>query len=1153
VEYPRRLTSPGPGRDCVKTRLPSAQILCAVLVLLGTWPVSAAASTPRPQLPTLTSLSQIHALSREQANRGYPVRLRVVVTFFDVTKTPFVPGSSELGTNLFVQDRTGGNWVSVSADAPSLRAGQLIELEGTTTQTDFAPDIGRAHWRVLGRAPMPVPVRAGFGLLASTKEDSRWVEIEGIIRSAAVQTGNLRLEIEMDGGHVIGYVPDFKLPIPAGLVDARVHIRGVCGALFNAKNQVQGVMLYIPALDEMQVIEPGLADPFMIPVQPVGSVLRFKVAGASGHRVRIRGVATLQRLGRYFFLKGVDGNIRVESAQQTVIHPGDEIEAVGFPAIGEYDPLLQEAMFRVVGHRTPPAAARAAGQQLQTGARDSELVQVNAQLLDRTLTPEEQILIAKSGDVIIQAQLEDKQALSHLISIEPGSWLRITGICSARKGGNREPGGLRLLLRSPGDILVLSRPPWWTFRHAIWLFGSMGGLIVAIMAWLAVLRRKIREQTQTIRRRLESEAALEHRYRELFERNLAGVYRMTPAGRILDCNDACARILGYPGREELIRDGAIDDFGLREAIVGHVQAGNGINSTEAGLRRKDGREIWVLANANLAGGSEATLIEGTIVEITELKQTVKALEERTTYLDALIINNPLAIAVMDREKRVVMCNPAFERLFLFDTADLTGYRLEDLLMPPEQPVDPREIEALAAGDTIFSVKRRRRKDGTLIDVEVHGVPLVIKGQVVGCYAIYQDISERVAAEAELRAAKEVSEAANRAKTGFLANMSHEIRTPMNGVLLAAELAAAENPTPRQKEYLDTIRTSGESLLLLLNDVLDLSKIEAGKMELHFTNFSIRSCLAECVGLLGGRAEQKHLSLNAITDEKIPDLVSGDFLRLRQIVLNLVGNAIKFTDRGSIALKAEWHGQDDGDLICQFSVQDTGIGIPPEKQSLVFVEFEQADNTATRRFAGTGLGLAICKKLVNLLGGKMWLESEPGHGTTFYFTARFKPAALAASIAENRNSNAGTWEDQRVLHILLAEDNPVNRRLALRLLEKHGHSACAANNGKEAVRMSSEQSFDVILMDVHMPVMDGIEATRKIRSLERETGQHIPIIAITASAMKEDREACLAAGMDGYVSKPICPEEFLTTLARVTALRKMKPVSAPVPIINDLKT
>jgi CheY-like chemotaxis protein len=361
-------------------------------------------------------------------------------------------------------------------------------------------------------------------------------------------------------------------------------------------------------------------------------------------------------------------------------------------------------------------------------------------------------------------------------------------------------------------------------------------------------------------------------------------------------------------------------------------------------------------------------------------------------------------------------------------------------------------------------------------------------------------------------------------------MSHEIRTPLNGVLLAAELAAAEDPTPLQKEYLDTIRTSGESLLLLLNDLLDLSKIEAGKMELSSENFSIHNCMAQCIDLLAARAQQKNLRLTVAIGESVPDLICGDSLRLRQILLNLVGNAIKFTDRGSIAVNVECLVQASGEIGCHFSVQDTGIGIPPEKHSLVFREFEQGDDTATTRFGGTGLGLAISGKLTHLLGGKIWLESEVGHGSTFHFTARFMSAIPQPNIVGLSYSEK--LEAKRALRILLAEDNPVNQHLALRLLENEGHSVIAVGNGSDAVRAASEQFFDVILMDVHMPEMDGIEATRKIRGVEMSTRMHIPIIAMTANAMTQDREACLAAGMDGYVPKPINLKELLTTLARV---------------------
>ncbi|MDQ2776347.1 MAG: ATP-binding protein [Acidobacteriota bacterium] len=555
----------------------------------------------------------------------------------------------------------------------------------------------------------------------------------------------------------------------------------------------------------------------------------------------------------------------------------------------------------------------------------------------------------------------------------------------------------------------------------------MTGFILVIVAWLAVLRRKIRVQTRVIQQRFENEAALEQRF------------------------------------------------------------------------------------------------------VDELKQTVRSLEERTIYLNALLESNPLGIAVMDAQRNIVMCNQAFEHLFGYATEELIGHAIENFVLPPEQGSERhRHIIDLEGGKSVFSVTRRKRKDGSLIDVEARGVPIFVEGRITGIYAIYHDIGERVAAEAELRAMKEAAEAASRAKSEFLANMSHEIRTPMNGVLLAAELASAENPTASQKEYLDTIRTCGESLLLLLNDVLDLSKIEAGKMEVHSAEFSIRNCLADCLALLDGRARQKCLDLSLEVPDNFPDVVSGDSLRLRQIILNLAGNAVKFTHRGSVTIRAEYLGLRDGRHECRFSIKDTGIGIPLEKHASVFHEFEQADSSTTRRFGGTGLGLAISKKLVELMGGATWLESEVGKGSTFHFTASFAPA-LAGERPSQQAAAPVASAMRNSLRILLAEDNAVNQHLAVRLLEKAGHSVVSVNTGRQAVRAAAEQRFDAILMDIHMPEMDGIEATRRIRLAEMSSGEHIPIIAMTASAMKEDRAACLKTGMDGYISKPICTEDLLSIL------------------------
>ncbi|MDQ2711164.1 MAG: PAS domain S-box protein [Acidobacteriota bacterium] len=906
-------------------------------------------------------------------------------------------------------------------------------------------------------------------------------------------------------------------------------MRGVCGAGFNVKDQAVAVLLFIPNLSHVRPIERGNPDPFTLPLKSVNSVLSFTIGGAAGHRVKVRGTVTLHRSSGVTFIKGTNGSIRAESAQRISLVPGQEIEAVGFPVLGDYGPSLEAALFRIVGETIPPIPEQTTSEGLLHEGRDGELVRIDGGLLDRIATPDEQVLIIESGHAVFQTELQDTQAISQLKALEPGSRLRLTGISSVKRSSGSGPGALRLLLRSRHDIVVLSRPPWWNFRHAIWLFGSMAVLILATIIWLAALRRKISAQTLVIQKRLESESALEQRYRQLFERNLAGVYRMNSEGRIIDCNDACARILGYRTADDLLQCVSQEVLALREAILRAMSAEAKTASSEIRLRLRGGREVWALVNANLLETDSGFFTEGTIIEITELKDTVRTLEERTTYLHALISNSPLAIAVMDDERNVVICNRAFEQLFLFDASELIGHPLEGFLVPGEnQSGANQNISDLAAGKNIAVITRRKRKDGVLIDVDLRGVPLIVDGQVVGLYAIYQDITERLQKEAELRATKEVAEAANRAKSEFLANMSHEIRTPMNGVLLAAELAAAESPAPLQKEYLDTIRSSGESLLLLLNDLLDLSKIEAGKMELYSAEFSIRTCLDECLSLLAARAGQKSLDISLTVDESIPALVTGDFLRLRQIMLNLIGNAIKFTQRGSVIVRAEYCSDRNEQLVCRFSVKDTGIGIPAEKHSTVFLEFEQADGSTTRRFGGTGLGLAITKKLVHLMGGDLWLESEVGQGSTFSFTACFAPATSA--VPRQRQTDAANPEIQSgALTILLAEDNPVNQRLAVRLLEKAGHSVRPVNNGRQAVNLLLQFNFDLILMDIHMPEMDGIEATRQIRTRETQSGRHTPIIAMTASAMKEDRQACLVAGMDAYISKPICVDELLATL------------------------
>ncbi len=530
-------------------------------------------------------------------------------------------------------------------------------------------------------------------------------------------------------------------------------------------------------------------------------------------------------------------------------------------------------------------------------------------------------------------------------------------------------------------------------------------------------------------------------------------------------------------------------------------------------------------------------------------------------------------------------------------------------------------------------------------------------------------AELVETADNLRVAKEAAVDANRAKSEFLANMSHEIRTPMNGIIGMTELLFNTQPTSVQLEYLRMVRQSADALLVLLNDILDFSKIEAGKLELEKTGFSLRDCVGQTAQTLAIRASEKKLELLCRFDPKIPDYLSGDPTRLRQIVVNLVGNAIKFTDDGEVVVEVVQDSISVDEICLHFSVRDTGIGIPSEKLTHIFEVFSQVDTSTTRRFGGTGLGLAISSQLVELMNGRIWVESELGEGTTFHFTAKFgieaespktEPAELSTlrdmrvlvvddnatnrhilqellkswrlqptlaasgqaalaemheasangepyrlvlldcmmpemdgfSFAENVRSDmelddcimimissaasAGHGDrcrelgiarymtkpvvqsellntilqaagasvvdeilsgaraevatnEQPGLNILLTEDGPVNQQVAIGLLQLHGHNIVVANNGREAIDAIEEQEFDIVLMDVQMPEMDGCEATMMIREKETESGLHIPIIAMTAGALKKDRDRCFEAGMDGYISKPIDPKQLYATL------------------------
>ena len=592
---------------------------------------------------------------------------------------------------------------------------------------------------------------------------------------------------------------------------------------------------------------------------------------------------------------------------------------------------------------------------------------------------------------------------------------------------------------------------------------------------------------------------------------------------------------------------------LKALHVGTEELGKGNLNYKVGTDSKD--EIGQLSRAFDKMTEDlkktTTSIDELNKEINERKRAEKALQNSEARIRAIVNTAVDGIITIDEQGIIQSFNPSAERLFGYAEEEAIGQNV-DILMPSpyREAHDSYIANYLHTGETkIIGIGREalaRRRDGTTFPIDL-AVSEVYLGKQRVFTGIIRNITERKDAEEALHNAKEEAEAANLAKTEFLSSMSHEIRTPMNAIIGVADLLRETSLTPEQQTYVQMFASAGDNLLNIINDILDISKVEAGQLDLAEIDFNLHEVVEKVCEVMALYANEKGLELTCHVAPDVQKSLIGDPTRLRQVLINLIGNAVKFTEKGDIFVEVNKHNQgakDDlaNDFEVIVSVKDTGIGIPPEKVEVIFDRFTQVDSSTTRKLGGTGLGLTISKQLVEMMGGRIWVESEQGQGSTFYFTAKFGVQTEPGRYVEPPPAaiRPAAFEDLRTLNILLVEDSEDNRLLIQSYLKKTPHHIDIAENGEIAVEKFQSEKYDLVLMDMQMPVMDGYSATREIRKWENQKGvKATPVIALTAYATKEERQKSLDVGCTAHLTKPIRKATLLEAIYKYTANKPNK--------------
>jgi PAS domain S-box-containing protein len=1134
------------------------RFVVSTILFVDATPFSHSAETANTNR-VLRTVAEVRKLTREQALQKLPVRLNGVITYWGPR------------WHCFLADETGGIFLNVKlpeqreANEPTF--GDVVEVTGITGPGDFAPLVEEPVLKKKGKRALPAAKALSLDQLMQGQEDSQFVEVSGIVRRITNEFDSMVFELATSNGRFIARCPDMGPVAPTELIDCLVTVRGACGTLFNQKGQLRGVQICFHADGGMKVVGKGAPNPFTLPITPIQNLGRFSTETEPGHRVLVNGVVTLAEPGQGLYVQDTTGGVLVRTTHRGPARVGDEIEVAGFQGLGQFTPILEDATYRTIGKAAaviarPMDPAKAAGTEATDHIYNFRLVSVEATLLDVTPSPTGQRLILQASNMLFRANAPKVRGQAPL-EARAGSVVRMTGVCHVETDDRQAPTGFQLLLRDARDVEILQEPTWWSLGHSLLVALALAIVAGIVALWANTLRNTVIKQTTQLREQLEREACLS----ELVVR-LSAAQTLHDAGRA--AGEAASELIGWHEfviAERNGKDGKLTTVAQLGATSSRISETIQVDRLNVGACLMESGSIVIapLRDGNRVTGYVALRVNESAYTMHTLPLVQSLADHISGAFDRIAANDRLrrseerfhlaaratndAIYDWNPQTDDLWCSENFEKAFGYpggEDGNAASTWLARIHADDRGRVED-ELQAFIKGtESSWSTDYRLQKaDGSWAHVWNDAFMIREKGAAVRMIGALRDVSPLKRIESELTQAKNAAEQANRAKSEFLATMSHEIRTPMNGIIGMSNLLLETDLDDEQHDFAETVRNSAESLLTIINDILDFSKVEAGKLVFETVDLDVRDVVEDTVELMAERARAKKIELASLVHTEVATSLRGDPGRFRQVLLNLVGNAIKFTQEGEVFVNVTAVEESEKDTLLRVEVNDTGIGIAKETQEKLFEAFTQADSSTTRRYGGTGLGLAIAKQLVKMMGGEIGVTSEPGKGSTFWFTARLQKQQ------EGAKSSLDGKRDLTGLRLLVVDDNATNRKIVHHQIISWGmRNGCVAS-GPEALEVLRREAalgdaYDFAILDFQMPIMDGLTLAKAIKA--DPDLANIRLIVLTSLGQKLTPEELREYGIAASLIKPVRQSELFNCLVNVMCANPPAPRPKPAPVL-----